>query len=140
MVGEINERRREWLERQIAEARERGLFDDLEGRGAALPNLGEVEDPTWWGKQLIRRENLSVLPPAIEIRRKVEATLASLPDLVREQDVREALEGLNAEIRALNRCAAAGPPTTQAVLDVEARVAAWRADRARDQGEDEEPA
>ena len=37
---------------------------------------------------------------------------------------------INAKIRAVNRVATAGPPTTLAPFDVDEVVARWRADRA----------
>ncbi len=121
--------RQSWLEGQIEEARGRGLFDHLPGAGRPQEDLGEADDPLWWAKALLRREQLSVLPPALELRKKVEATLARLPELRREADAREALETLNAVIRDTNAKAHRGPPSTQAPLDVEAELLRWRTAR-----------
>ena len=116
-----------WIDVQIREAKARGLFDDLSGAGKPQPNLRDAEDPMWWAKQFLRREEVSVLPPAIEVRvraQKLRELLASLPS---ERAVREAVEALNADIRRVNRTASEGPMTTQAPLDVEELVARWRA-------------
>ncbi|MGI9432904.1 MAG: DUF1992 domain-containing protein [Myxococcota bacterium] len=118
-----------WIEAQIERARRRGDFDDLPGRGQPLENLDAASDPAWWGKELLRREGVSVLPPALEIRRKAEALRDAIPSFRTEEDVRTAVELLNEEIRALNSHVPGGPPTTQAPLEVEALVRSWRAAR-----------
>ena len=119
-----------WIDRLMREAEERGDFDDLAGRGRPLENLAEVHDPAWWAKNFVQREDVSVVPPAIEIKRSAERTLEKLPGFRREVDARAALEKLNDEIRQVNRLAAAGPPTSLAPLDVEAQLEGWRAARA----------
>jgi hypothetical protein len=116
----------DWVEMQIRRAGEDGAFENLPGRGEPLPHFGEVEDPLWWAKQLVRREGVSVLPPTLEIRRKVECFLAELASLPREQDVRERATALDAEIRHLNARITAGPASMQGPLDVEAIVERWR--------------
>jgi hypothetical protein len=115
-----------WIDAQIRAAEERGEFADLPGKGKPLTHLDDAEDPLWWAKQLLRREGLSVLPPALAIQRKVERFREGLTTLPGEAQVREAVAALNAEIRKLNRLASAGPPTQQALLDPEDVVARWR--------------
>jgi DnaJ homologue, subfamily C, member 28, conserved domain len=119
-----------WIEAQIREARERGAFDDLPGTGRPLASLTDADDPAWWAKQLLRREGLSVLPPALEVRRDVERLREGLARIPSERLVREAVNALNETIRRLNRTAVGGPPTCQSPLDVEELVARWRALRA----------
>ncbi len=72
-----------------------------------------------------------MLPPALEIRHKVEQILAGLSEVPGEQTVREMLEELNREIGRINAGAHTGPPTRQPLLDVEARLEEWRAERRR---------
>jgi Domain of unknown function (DUF1992) len=119
-----------WIDSQIKAAEARGEFDDLPGKGKPLPRLDEAGDPLWWAKQLVRREGLSLLPPALEIRQQVERFREGLAKLPSEARVREAVAALNAEIRKRNRLASEGPPTQQAVLDPEDLVARWRELRA----------
>ena len=69
---------------------------------------------------------MDFLPPALALRRSVERTLEALPSLSDERRVRELLEAVDAEIRRFNATATSGPPTTQAPLDVEEILAAWR--------------
>ena len=121
-----------WIDQTLADARSRGEFDDLPGKGKPLPNLSAAEDPLWWAKDLIRREKLELLPPALEVRRKVEKLREAMPAIAREADLVAAVEALNAEIRRLNAYAQKGPPTTQAPLDLDAELARWR--EARDEG------
>jgi hypothetical protein len=121
-----------WIEEQIRQAQDDGQFDKLEGAGKPLPGLTEGYDPDWWAKKLVRREKVSILPPSLELLRKVEAEMPRILALPREADVRARLAALNAEIARLNATAIEGPPTRLAPLDVEAIIAQWRRDAAPD--------
>ena len=118
-----------WVEAQIRVARERGAFDNLPGAGKPLPNLGEEHDPLWWVKQLVQREQISILPPSLELLRKVEKELAAIEKLHDEATVRRRLAALNVEIATVNATALEGPPTRLTTLDVEKVVAKWRRTR-----------
>lgn len=119
-----------WIDQTVAKARADGAFDDLAGSGKPLPDLEDARDPLWWAKGLLRREGLDLLPPALEVRRKVEKLREAMPAIDREVDLVAAVERLNEEIRHLNTYARKGPPTTQPVLDLETERARWRALRA----------
>jgi len=121
-----------WIEQQIQQAQREGLFDDLPGSGRPQRS-DDGADPGWWAKQLLRREQVEFLPPALALRRSVEKTLAALPSIRDERRVRELLEALDAEIRRFNARVTSGPPTTQAPLEIEEIVAAWR--RAREESQ-----
>jgi hypothetical protein len=116
----------EWTEGQIRNAQEEGQFDDLPNAGRPLPDLDKGYDPLWWVKNLIQRENVSALPPSLEIKRKVQRELDAIWQLRREEDVRAKVNAFNAEIARINRTAVFGPPTTQTLLDLE-RAAMARA-------------
>jgi hypothetical protein len=122
-----------WIEQQIRDAQQSGRFDDLPGRGRPL-RTDDAADPHWWTKQLLRREQVDFLPPALELRRSVEKALAALPGMRDERVVRALLERVDAEIRRANATATSGPPTTQPPLDIEALVAAWRRSRGEAEG------
>lgn len=114
------------VEEQIRKAQQEGLFDDLPGKGKPLENLTEVYDPGWWATKLVEREELSLLPPALELKRKVERELERVRTLKRERDVRRVLTELNAEIARTNASVTTGPSTTIAKLDVDTIVDRWR--------------
>ena len=114
------------VEQQILRAQREGKFDNLPGHGEPMKDLEEVYDPGWWAAKLVQREQISLLPPELELRRKVERELERIGKLRRERDVRRALEELNEEIRRTNATVTAGPSTTIAKFDVDALVERWR--------------
>ncbi len=114
------------VEEQIRKAQRDGLFDDLPGKGKPLGDLNEVYDPGWWAAKLVQREEISLLPPALELKRKVEREMQRIGKLTRERDVRRALDELNAEIVRINSGVTTGPSTTIARLDVDTVVERWR--------------
>lgn len=119
-----------WIEQLIQEAKDAGEFDQLEGKGKPIPGVEGPYDPDWWVKKLLEREKVSLLPPALELLRKVEAELARIWAAPREDDVRARVQALNAEIAGVNARVAVGPPTRLAPLDADSVVGEWRARRA----------
>ena len=121
-----------WIERQIRVAQEEGAFDNLSGAGKPLPHLDQDFDLNVWVRQLAQREQLSisVLPPALELLRKVEAEFAAIEKLDDEAAVRQRVAALNADIAKVNATVTEGPPTRLAPLDVDKAVARWRRTRA----------
>ena len=114
-----------WIEAQIRVAQEQGAFDNLPGAGKPLPNIDQY-DPLWWVKQLTQREQLSLLPPSLELLRKVERELATLEKLPDEATVRRRIAALNVEIARLNATVTEGPPTRLGPLDIDQVVARWQ--------------
>ena len=115
-----------WIEAQIRVATEEGAFDNLPGAGKPLPNFGQEYDPLWWVKQLAQREQISMLPPSLELLRKVETELAAIEKLHDEATVRHRVAALNVEIAKVNATVVDGPPTRLGTLDVDQVVARWR--------------
>jgi hypothetical protein len=115
-----------WIDAQVRVAREQGAFDNLPGAGKPLPNLDQEYDPLWWVKQLIQREQVSILPPSLELLRKVEKELAAIEKLHDEATVRRRVVALNVEIAKVNATVLEGPPTRLSTLDVDKVVARWR--------------
>jgi DnaJ-like protein len=120
-----------WREELIRLAHEEGAFDNLPGAGKPLADLGESYDPDWWVKKLVQREKVSMLPPSLELLRKVEAEIERIRTLSDEAAVRERIRALNVEIARANARVGEGPPTRLAPLDVDTIVAEWRAARSR---------
>jgi DnaJ homologue, subfamily C, member 28, conserved domain len=119
-----------WRDELIRLAHEEGAFDNP-GAGKPLADLGESYDPDWWVKKLVQREKVSILPPALELLRKVEAEIQQIWTLSDEAAVRERIHALNVEIARANAQAAEGPPTRLAPLHLDTIVAEWRAARSR---------
>lgn len=118
-----------WIDRQIREARERGELENLEGAGKPIDGLDGPHDDLWWAKKLMQRERLSLLPPALEIRTRVDQALAALAALESEEQVRDLVSRLNRDISKVNRTTTWGPPTSLAQLDAEQIFERWRRER-----------
>lgn len=115
-----------WIDAQIRVAEEQGAFDNLPGAGKPLPGLERGYDPDWWVKQLIEREQISILPRSLELLSKVEKELGAFDNLDDEADVRRRIAALNVEIAKVNATVMEGPPTRLSTLDVDKVVERWR--------------
>jgi hypothetical protein len=115
-----------WIDEQVRVAREEGAFDNLPGAGKPLPNLDQNYDILSWVRQLVQREQLSILPPSLELLRKVEKELAAIERLDDEATVRRRVAALNVEIAKLNATVMEGPPTRLSTLGIDKFVARWR--------------
>ncbi len=116
-----------WIDRQIREAQERGEFDNLPGAGKPLQL---DDDPDWWIKAKIARENLQpLLPTPLALRREVEQLPETLADARTEAEVRERVEDLNRRIRESYLRPQAGPRVVVGIVDVEVAVERWRSER-----------
>jgi hypothetical protein len=118
-----------FVESTIRKAMNEGEFDNLPGAGKPISGLEEPYHEDWWIRSLLKREELAVPCPSLEIRRDVERTLLGLPNLRTELEVRRAIESLNARIAKVNRLGSAGPQTCVPVLDIAMILAQWRANR-----------
>lgn len=123
-----------WIERQIRESVERGEFENLPGTGKRLPGIDRPRDDDWWIKEKLRREDVSYLPPALELRKHVDDAFERIACTSREADVREIIEDVNAKIRYLNSHLTSGPPSTLMPFDVEQVVRDWAQGRSAPPG------
>lgn len=123
-----------WIEGQIRQAMERGEFDDLPGAGKPLPDIDRPHDEMWWVREKLRRENVSLLPPALALRKEVEDALGEVAKADTEAEVRRIVAAINARIVQVNSQTTSGPPSTTMPLDVERIVQAWRSRRAPSSG------
>jgi hypothetical protein len=125
-----------WIDRQIREAQERGEFDNLPGAGKPIKGLGGRQDPDWWAKGLIERERLPMpLPPALALRKEVEALPSVIGKERSEANARAIVEDLNARILDHRRRIDSGPPIFVRTVDVDATLELWRRDRAQRDGQ-----
>ncbi len=115
-----------FVEEQIRQAYEAGEFDHLPGFGKPIPALDGPDDELWWIKELLARERLSVLPPALEIRRVVERRLKEILRLPTEAAVRRAVAALNQQILQAQFAIAWGPASTLGLLNADDVAAEWR--------------
>ena len=120
------QRKDQWVDLQIQEAMKRGDFDDLPGAGKPIEGLGTEHDPDWWLKKLIEREKISVLPPALQLRKDDAEFDAKLDGHTAESEVRRELEDFNARVMRARYTPVDGPPLITMPRDLEAEVDAWR--------------
>ncbi len=118
------------VDRQIREAQERGDFDNLPGAGKPLPAI-ESDDPDWWVKGYLKRENLDLsaaLPTPLALRKEAASFPESLLDVRTEAQVREVLEDFNHRVKIDRLRPAVGslPPLLARTVDVEEVVGQWR--------------
>jgi DnaJ homologue, subfamily C, member 28, conserved domain len=118
-----------WIDKQIREGAERGLFDDLPGAGKPLPDLDGPRDEDRWIKKKLQAEGVSYLPTTLKVRKDLEDAIVAIGRARSEEEVRRIAEEINAEIRTVNRLASSGPPSNLMPLDVDDVVARWHAAR-----------
>jgi hypothetical protein len=137
------------VERQIRDAQQRGLFDNLPGAGRPLGDIGERRDENWWLRQYLLREGVTgvpFLPPALALRKEAEDLPAAVAALDTEVKVRAMVARLNARIRDALAKPADGPSMTLMEVDVERLILDWRLFRishygtAQQPGTDQDPA
>jgi hypothetical protein len=125
-AAERMQRKDQWVDLQIQEAMKRGDFDNLPGAGKPIEGLGEQHDPDWWLKKLVEREKVSVLPPALQLRKDDAELDAKLDRHTAETEVRRELEEFNARAMRARYTPVDGPPLITMPRDVETEVDAWR--------------
>jgi len=113
-----------FVDRQIREARERGDFDDLPGKGKPLAGLDDT-DELWWVRRKLAEEGLSHTPPSLVLRKAAEDALADALAASTEAACRSTIEAINDQIRAANRRRLDGPPLDLVPYAPDDVVAAW---------------
>jgi Domain of unknown function (DUF1992) len=118
-----------WIDQRIAEAAERGAFDDLPGAGKPIPRRspGETAADAWL-RQYLRREGLSgedLLPTPLRLRKEIERLTQTVRELHSEKEVREIVADLNGRIAEWRRIPQ-GPPIFLPLVDEELMVSRWR--------------
>jgi hypothetical protein len=115
-----------WVEERIRESMDRGEFDDLPGAGKPLPNIDQPHDEMWWIKEKLRREKVSILPPALAVRRELEDALERIAKADTESAVRRIVAAINERIVQVNSQTTSGLPTSVMPLNVDRVIQGWR--------------
>ncbi|MFF3060506.1 DUF1992 domain-containing protein [Streptomyces sp. NPDC057909] len=118
-----------WVDKQIREAEQRGDFSQLPGFGKPLPGIDRPYDETWWIKAKMQREGVSMLPPALALRKEAEDTRAAVSEARSGAEVRRMLTAVNEKIEAAIRRPPPGPLLNMRPFDIDAVVEEWRAER-----------
>ncbi|MPY35966.1 DUF1992 domain-containing protein [Streptomyces adustus] len=120
-----------WVDKQIRDAQARGEFAHLAGAGRPMPEVTDTTyDELWWIKRKMAREGLSVLPPALALRKEAEDALAAAYAAPSELIVRRIITDVNAKIREMMFKPPPGPPLGKKPYDVDEVVREWRERRA----------
>ncbi len=120
-----------WIDKQIAEATERGAFDNLPGAGKPIPHHGDEDAAQAWLLEYLRKEGVSaeaLLPTPLRLRKAIDRLAADVPGMRSEDEVREAVGELNHQIREWRRIPL-GPPIFVPLVDEDAMVSRWHAAR-----------
>jgi hypothetical protein len=124
---------RSWIDQQIADAEERGVFDNLPGAGKPLPRRrGEVDYGQAWLRDYARREGVAAeefLPTPLRLRREIERLREAVPQMRSEDEVRDTVSDLNRRILEWRKIPM-GPPIFVPLVKKEEMVSRWRAAQA----------
>ncbi|MGV9253990.1 DnaJ family domain-containing protein [Streptomyces sp. NPDC003697] len=114
-----------FVDKQIRDAQARGEFDRLPGAGRPLPDESAY-DELWWVKRKMVREGMSVLPPALALRKEAEDALAAAYAAPSERLVRKIITEINSKILDMMLKPPPGPPLGLKRYDVEQIVTEWQ--------------
>ena len=119
-----------WIDQQIADAEQRGVFDDLPGKGKPLnlkPAGGDYGDA--WVRDYARREGVQpdeFLPTPLRLRREIEQLTEVVGEFRSEAEIREVAGDINRRIVEWRRIPV-GPPIHVRLVNADDLVARWRA-------------
>ncbi|WP_026531323.1 DUF1992 domain-containing protein [Haematomicrobium sanguinis] len=111
----------------IDQAIARGAFDNLAYSGKPLPKNVTSNDPDWWVKGLMEREQITGTgPAALQLRVEDKNLPTTLDALGSETQVREHLDDFNARVKEAKLQLMGGPPVLTDPKDIDAEVQAWK--------------
>jgi hypothetical protein len=121
-----------WIDQQIADAEQRGVFDELPGKGKPLnlkPTGGDYGDA--WVRDYARREGVQpdeFLPTPLRLRREIERLTEEVGEFRSEAEIREVASDINRRIVEWRRIPV-GPPIHVRLVNADDLVKRWRAAR-----------
>ncbi|MGN6333695.1 MAG: DUF1992 domain-containing protein [Motilibacteraceae bacterium] len=118
-----------WVDRQVRRAEQERPLRDLPDAGKPLQGLDGPYDELWWVKEKLRREQVSVLPPSLAVRKAGEDLLASLGTISSEVQVRRLVASYNERVADLARRPDPGPAVVVRPLRVEDVLDRWELER-----------
>ncbi|MEU9848256.1 DUF1992 domain-containing protein [Streptomyces sp. NPDC047985] len=118
-----------WVDKQIRESEQRDDISRLPGFGKPIEGLAAPYDDNWWIKRKLRQEGVSVLPPALALRKEAEDVRDAVSRARTEAEVRRLLTEVDEKIRAALRRPPPGPVLDLEPFDIEVMVEEWRAAR-----------
>jgi hypothetical protein len=119
-----------WIDQQIADAEQRGVFDELPGKGKPLnlkPAGGNYGDA--WVRDYARREGVQpdeFLPTPLRLRREIERLTEEVGEFRSEAEIREVASDINRRIVEWRRIPV-GPPIHVRLVNADDLVKRWRA-------------
>ena len=122
-----------WIDQQIADAEQRGVFNDLPGKGKPLnlkPTGGDYGDA--WVRDYAQREGVQpdeFLPTPLRLRREIEQLTEVVGEFRSEAEIREVAGDINRRIVEWRRIPI-GPPIHVRLVNADDLVARWRAAQA----------
>jgi hypothetical protein len=122
---------RTWIDQQVADAEQRGVFDNLPGTGKPLnlkPRPVDGDYGSAWARDYAQREGVpaeDMLPTPLRLRREIERLAESAGEFRTEAEVREAAADLNRRIIEWRRIPI-GPPIHVSLVNPDNLVSRWR--------------
>lgn len=116
-----------FIEERIRNAIDNGEFQGLPGLGKPIPDIDLPYDENRWLRDKLKREKVNAVPPLLQIKLDIEATLEKLNSLESEAAARKLLAELNERILAASYAHIAGPTSDIMALDIEKQIYKWKA-------------
>lgn len=115
-----------WVDELVAKAQREGAFDNLPGAGRPLKDLDKPYEEDWWLREFLAREQLSVTPEPIDLRRRIALLRDEAGKCSDERDARSRLVAMNALIARLNLIPQPDAVAPVAPVNVEEELRALR--------------
>ena len=114
-----------WVDRQVRRAEQERPLQELPGAGKPLQGLDGPYDELWWVKEKLRREQVSVLPPSLAVRKAAEDLLGSLATVPTEAQLRRLVTAHNERVADLARRPDPGPAVVVRPLRMDDVLRRW---------------